>query len=53
MKGAEQEQHKTLEIMDGFRFFWGVLWGVLSVIITIGIILVVLYAILFIIGSVG
>jgi len=54
MKEAEQTQHKMrLDVLDGFRLFWGFILGVVSLSFVSGFVSLVFYAILFIVGKVG
>lgn len=33
MKGTKSTQHKTLDMMDGFRLFWGIMFGIFSLVL--------------------
>lgn len=54
MKEEKPEQHKihrmTLDIMSGFKFFWGIVLGVLSLAFFFITVLTVAYVILLIAG---
>lgn len=46
MKQVKSMQHKTLDMMDGFRLFWGIMFGVFSLILVMSVPAIILLIIM-------